>query len=795
MATSYTNRLGTSPEEGVKAPVTVATSSNITLSGTQTIDSVAVVANDRVLVRAQTDNTENGIYVVSAGAWTRATDFNAADDVINGQLIVDASNARIYQVSVTGTWTPGTTAITFSSTNINTISVETGTGSELVAGVWTLSLTYTLGVNNLYVFVNGVWQDVGVDFSETSTNSITFLGNNLPQTNDNLTAISNLATTSTVTDAASVQYLSAGAGAVTTNVQTKIRRYEATPQDFGAVADGVTNDSAAFAAAITANKSGLIKGIFVPDGTYILNGISGSDSYANGLLLDGAPSDASGSTGRVSIRFESPGVVLKAGSNNMYLIRVASTFNKITGWPTLDANSKTGVRHLGIVPADTTQTSTVVHQNFNYIEIGSINGGDEGVHLKTGPDVGGTDSGCFYNEVHVLRINNTVRSCFLESGPNASSAPNNRNTFFIGQAGDGNANTGIHIESGDTNKFYYTNMETITSGTSPNATPTAIKVENTDSWSNSNQQNRFIGCAIESCTRDLDIANRLTELYGVSYEISKCNFTARPSFLLGGDWSTAIQYMGPLAYTDAAGEAVPNGVVTVMNDPASGGIRFQNSTQQLADNGHQWQTFTQYRWASTVVTGLTGTYTVGETVTGGTSSATGVVDTWDAARSMLTMRSISGTFQAAETLTGGTSSATSTSGTINTNNIESITNAVQSKYYQSGGEVHFHFRLDFRATASAEVKIKLPAVPSDIYIDDALGSVFTFPATIDGGGGALGSGPVVFADKSSRVNSTSNPFGYGVGYLRVLQLSGDAWDLAAANNKIYINVRYKITGL
>lgn len=53
-------------------------SSNITLSGTQTIDGVAVIAGDRVLVAGQTTASQNGIYVVAAGAWARAADFAAA---------------------------------------------------------------------------------------------------------------------------------------------------------------------------------------------------------------------------------------------------------------------------------------------------------------------------------------------------------------------------------------------------------------------------------------------------------------------------------------------------------------------------------------------------------------------------------------------------------------------------------------------------------------------------------------------------------------------------------------------
>lgn len=64
----------------VKASVRVATTANITLSGTQTIDGIAVVAGDRVLVKNQTNATQNGIYVVAAGAWSRAEDADNSPD-------------------------------------------------------------------------------------------------------------------------------------------------------------------------------------------------------------------------------------------------------------------------------------------------------------------------------------------------------------------------------------------------------------------------------------------------------------------------------------------------------------------------------------------------------------------------------------------------------------------------------------------------------------------------------------------------------------------------------------------
>ena len=59
-----------------KASCVAATTANITLSGTQTIDGVALIAGDRCLVKDQTLSQNNGIYVVAAGAWTRATDMD-----------------------------------------------------------------------------------------------------------------------------------------------------------------------------------------------------------------------------------------------------------------------------------------------------------------------------------------------------------------------------------------------------------------------------------------------------------------------------------------------------------------------------------------------------------------------------------------------------------------------------------------------------------------------------------------------------------------------------------------------
>jgi hypothetical protein len=79
---------------GWKDAVRVATTANITLSAAQTIDSIAVGAGDRVLVKNQTTPAQNGIYVVQTGAWTRATDADVEDELVQAAVFVEAGTQQ-----------------------------------------------------------------------------------------------------------------------------------------------------------------------------------------------------------------------------------------------------------------------------------------------------------------------------------------------------------------------------------------------------------------------------------------------------------------------------------------------------------------------------------------------------------------------------------------------------------------------------------------------------------------------------------------------------------------------------
>lgn len=98
--------------------VVVATTANITLSGTQTIDGVAVIAGDLVLVKNQTTTANNGVYVVAAGAWTRATDADTWSELVSQVRIVSrgSTNADLIFICTSDAGgTLGTTAVTWAA--------------------------------------------------------------------------------------------------------------------------------------------------------------------------------------------------------------------------------------------------------------------------------------------------------------------------------------------------------------------------------------------------------------------------------------------------------------------------------------------------------------------------------------------------------------------------------------------------------------------------------------------------------------------------------------------------------
>lgn len=122
---STDRRFGLVGSLGIKAPVDLATTGNITLSGEQTIDGV-VTAESRVLVWQQTNSVQNGIYDTNTGTWTRAIDANGNLDLKKGTLLAvvgGVSQGGLYfHVTSSNPILPGSTSITFAQDLTNTSS-------------------------------------------------------------------------------------------------------------------------------------------------------------------------------------------------------------------------------------------------------------------------------------------------------------------------------------------------------------------------------------------------------------------------------------------------------------------------------------------------------------------------------------------------------------------------------------------------------------------------------------------------------------------------------------------------
>ena len=108
---------GVTTSVAIKAPCLTVATTPITLAGLQTINGITVAEDDRVLVTAQADSTDNGIYDASTGAWSRALDFDGARDAVQGTLVpvhsgTDATS-NIFELTTANPVRIGTSALAF----------------------------------------------------------------------------------------------------------------------------------------------------------------------------------------------------------------------------------------------------------------------------------------------------------------------------------------------------------------------------------------------------------------------------------------------------------------------------------------------------------------------------------------------------------------------------------------------------------------------------------------------------------------------------------------------------------
>jgi hypothetical protein len=126
-----------------KQPVLCATTTNITLSGLQACDGVTPVAGDRVLVKSQTAPAQNGIYLASATAWSRAPDADTWNDLISAICFIETGSTlagSAWYCTAQPGGTLGVTAVNWSNFSV-AASYSAGTGLSLNNYVFSITNT------------------------------------------------------------------------------------------------------------------------------------------------------------------------------------------------------------------------------------------------------------------------------------------------------------------------------------------------------------------------------------------------------------------------------------------------------------------------------------------------------------------------------------------------------------------------------------------------------------------------------------------------------------------------------
>lgn len=162
----------------LKYPVRVASTANLALSGTQTIDGIAVTATQRVLAKNQTTPSENGPWAVASGAWTRPNDYAGAltNDHLAGFMVYvqegTANADTLWALTTDGTITIDSTSVAFAEVDHKAVLAGTG----LTRSTNTLSVNSSQSIATLsnlttngYVRTSGAAGTLNVDTPTQTT--------------------------------------------------------------------------------------------------------------------------------------------------------------------------------------------------------------------------------------------------------------------------------------------------------------------------------------------------------------------------------------------------------------------------------------------------------------------------------------------------------------------------------------------------------------------------------------------------------------------------------------------------
>jgi hypothetical protein len=151
----------------------VAVANQAALTGLPTIDGITLSAGQRILLVGQTTTTQNGVYVVAAGAWSRASGDPSGGNELGLGAFWFVEQGTVYGSSqwrlatpTSGAITPGTTAVTITQFG-QAITYNGATGVN-VTGTTISGVAQALG--GLVAGASGFYLDTTIAARKYSTN-------------------------------------------------------------------------------------------------------------------------------------------------------------------------------------------------------------------------------------------------------------------------------------------------------------------------------------------------------------------------------------------------------------------------------------------------------------------------------------------------------------------------------------------------------------------------------------------------------------------------------------------------